>query len=514
MKMNSEIKNSLRALTILFFFASCQKGGSDTITPKSAANPVAETAAVIPDKVCSDKLTQANSQLTESKGKNQQISNSLADKKEDPKLTEEMRRSAMEQVASCKLIANLFRQENMTACLKSETPKTAENSLYRDAIENSCKKVLSWYSKSKPTPAEQALIPAEKKTPHFTFHFDESARELIQSKNSETFTYLAQAEIKKGQEQFQTDSLNGAVTCSFSAPSEAVTQELNLKVISEMPENSIDMNFPYKGKFISLALEDSSRSVISMTCLNMSPEITTEKMADLQKVFGKLISIDNSEQKTLDRPVETPTAITALANSELTKNQPATELTPPAEINKPDAAKKNDESKTAAANKIKTDVAIDSAITKTKETISDVVKEAVSQVKTAADETRSTTIKEVTQATREVSKEFIADAKKAAKEVVSESIESAQSTVIKTVKAPFIYLNNKALEVKKEIKDKVAHAAAYVKEKSIRIKDAVTTTISETAAVVKQKALAAKDALANALKSPTEYWTDFLAKTK
>ena len=53
-----------------------------------------------------------------------------------------------------------------------------------------------------------------------------------------------------------------------------------------------------------------------------------------------------------------------------------------------------------------------------------------------------------------------------------------------------------------------------VKEKSIRIKDAVTTTISETAAVVKQKALAAKDALANALKSPTEYWTDFLAKTK
>ena len=401
-------------------------------------------------------------------------------------------------------------------------PKTAENAIYKVVIENSCKPLIDWFNKSHPSAAEAALIPAdknaEKKPLHATFHFDESARVLIQSKDSETFTYLSQGEIKKGAEQFQQDTLAGATACSFSAPSEAITQELKFTVISEMPENSIDIKFPFSGKFFSLALEDFTHSLLSMTCLNMNPEISPEKLTALQKIFGKLITIESDDNKKLKQNDENLEVIKAAANAELKKDNLDSQSAPSVEINKSKPAEKSDDkkddSKTDPATKTKTDAAVDSAITKTKEAVSDVVKEAVSQVKTAADETRTTTIKEVAQATHVASKEFIADAKTAAKEVVAESIQNARSTVVSSIKAPFIYLNEKALVVKKEIKDKAEKAMTFVKEKSIQIKNSVVATVKEQATLIQNKAVVAKEAVMTAVKNRVDYLKDLLVKKK
>ena len=509
MKKRLALENSFQLLMIAFLFASCQKGGSDISAPKMGADPGVVTTAVVPEKVCADKILKAQSRLKESADKNKEIYSALSANKEDVQLKAEMRSSTLQKVASCKLISKLFRQDDTSACLKSETPKTIDNVLFRDAIESSCKPALDWFAKSNASPSELSLTPADKKTPHYNFHFNESAHDLIQRKNSNSFIYLSQGQIKNGQDLFQSDTLAGAVTCSFFAPSDTITHELNFKVISEMPENSTDLNFPFSGNFLSLALEDSSQSILSLTCLNMKKELTPEKMTALQTIFGKLITINNSDSndiKNLNTPLDTPSNLLTGTTSDFSKNKVKSSDNPLAEIKIAAESGKKEENKTLPAKKNNADSVIDTVITRTKETISDVVKEAVSQVKTAADETRSTTIKEVSKATREVSKEFIADAKAAAKEVVSETIQSAQTAAIKTAEAPFIYLNDKALEVKTEIKGKAIQVITFVKEKSLQIKDTVTTAATDEIESIKKKAISAKSTVINSLKSSSDYW--------
>ncbi|MBC7465623.1 MAG: hypothetical protein H7256_06480 [Bdellovibrio sp.] len=487
-KISRHLTLSLSLILAGSLFAGCQKA-SDDKPPTQPVGLIAvkKQAATV---VCSSQMLKLYNQFVENKTKANEVNDNLQIDKTNQELTLTYKNLNLKQAETCKSLSAQFITDKTSSCLKSETEKTIANSVYKSTVESFCQPILDW---SKKMTLPKGSTPSEKKEAALVLNFKESSQSLIQLKDSSDFTYLSNQSIKKGLDQFQKDILNGATTCAFQTTAEASLKENQFSTISEMPGSVFELGFEFKGSRFSLALEDSQKMMLGMTCYNMTVGAEASKKDLLQKAFGDLISVSSKIM------VQTAPTENEKKDFELSKEVPVEAPFAETQI----SGKTAETTLTTTEKQKKSNEAIDDVIAKAKVSIHDVVKDAMVEVKATTDQARTETVTEVKKAAQEVSDETIAkaavaakevskviiqDAKVAANEVVSQSVTTVKKAAVDSVKAPFVYVAKKAVE----------------------IKDAVVETTKKAVNYVEDKAIEVKNFLSNSVKSK-DYWTTFFA---
>lgn len=452
-------------------FVSCQKGSDDKPAAKSSV--LLDVEKQVPTSVCSNQMLQLHNLFRDTKDNAKKVYASLQTDVANSALQLTYKELNLKQAKNCKALSNQFTSDKTTACLMSENQKTIDNSIYQSTVESSCKDVVDWVKKMK---LPDGATNDDHRELAMVFTFNKSSQSLLQRGEAVEFTYLANRTIKKGRDQFRQDILEGNTACSFQIAAATSLKEIQFTAISEMPDSQVDLDFEFQGSLFSMALEDTQKMILGMTCFNMTISADANKKELLQKAFGNLVEISNKFVKS-EQTAEND-------KTDIKLNKDVAPKVPDSNINLNDKNKElimaNDEKQKIAA------VAIDDMITKAKLVIHDVVADSMNEVKSTAAEVSAASIVNIQNAALEVSnksidhaaevatqvsKVVIQDAKAAANEVVTQSVATAKTAVVDTIKEPFLYVGDKTVAVKNAIVKSTKTAVNYITDKAIEVKN-------------------------------------------
>ena len=461
-------KLSLSLVLASSLFVGCQKPSINLAPTKKIVLLDAEKQ--VPAVACSARMQQLNEQFTSTQTAAKKADENLKKDPANADLVNSYKKISVQLAENCNLLSDQFATDKVNSCIKSDTDAPVDNQIYQSTIENVCKPVTDWFNKM--TTAEN-LSQTQKKEAALVLQFNETSKSLLQSKDASDLAYVVGRTIKSGREQFKQDILSGNTTCAFQTSADSSKDETQFSTISEIPGSIFNLGFDFKGSLFSLALEDSKKIMLSMTCYNMTVGISANKREQLQKTFGSLILIQ-------DKIVVTD----ATGASEAIPAVQATE----SEVSATEEVKIGTDEKQK-----KSEAAVDAIVEKAKDTMHEVVKDTLAEVKTTSDQVRAETIVEAkkaaqevadetivkaTAAAKEVSKVAVQEAKVAANEVVAQSVVTVKKAAIDTIKAPFVYVAKKAVEAKDAVVATTKNAVHYVEDKAITVKNYVSSAWS------------------------------------
>lgn len=461
-------KLSLSLLLASSLFVGCQKPSINLAPTKKIVLLDAEKQ--VPAVACSAEMRHINDQFTSTQAAAKKADENLKKDPANAELNNSYKKISVQLAENCKLLRDQFTVDKVDSCITSDNNATRDNQIYQSTIENVCKPVTDWFNKM--INAENSAQ-TQKKEAALVLQFNETSKSLLQSKDSNDLAYVVGRTIKNGREQFKQDILSGNTTCAFQTSADSSKDETQFSTISEIPGSSINLGFDFKGSLFSLALEDSKKMMLSMTCYNMTIGSGVSKREQLQKVFGSLILIQ-------DKIVVTDAGGT-------------TDATPAVQATGSETSAAEEVKSGSDEKQKKSEAAVDAIVEKAKETMHEVVKDTLAEVKATSDQVRAETIVEAkkaaqevadetiikaTAAAKEVSKVAVQEAKVAANEVVAQSVVTVKKAAADTIKAPFVYVAKKAVEAKDAVVATTKKAVNYVEDKAITVKNYVSSAWS------------------------------------
>lgn len=462
----------------LSLFSSCQKGGSSN---PAATTPDAKTAAddtVIPTTVCSDSLKKLITEFSDNQKQISSLFDQIKDKKTSSTLNDEYRLKGEKQVENCRLIEEKFDREKITGCLKSDTSKTKENSIYKSTFTANCKSIGLWAKKI--SQKDNHYTQTETLPQLSDFTFKQNAADLINSAGKSDFSFIVNGAVKTGKDNFRQAVQDGLVTCFMTTQITKSSDDLKYKYVTDTNDSTppTDIGFEFNGNRSVIVLQDSNSAIHSMLCLNLKLSTEKDKKSVLQKVFGASIQISEKEptKKVTTEIVNSDTA-KAVLNQDVAP-APTTEgvaATPAVTAANPSGNNAKPTDQTALQKQM-----ADSATM-----LSNQVKDVADHTIDKLNETGSKKLEEVRNTGNElienfkaagivVMKESVKELKAATKEVLKEETDA----IAKKIASPFIAAKDMAIDAKNTVVDATKRAANAAIDSTVEFGHDVANSVS------------------------------------
>ncbi|MFN3455087.1 MAG: hypothetical protein ACK41T_09030 [Pseudobdellovibrio sp.] len=267
------------------------------------ANEAAKTTAVIPQNICNTEvLTTYQEMVNQAKYLKEQAA---AANKDTQKITE----TRQDVLANCDKILTVLNKEKDGACLKDQSAKTEENSIYASKIKgNLClyvgqalateNKVDNEYAKE--FQQVQKATVAKTEVDNFlesSLVLSKQAEEMIKIQNVSWNTFLVGGEVKHGAEVLKSSLAAKAMVCSFvdfhlnrDDSNEVVLKVINKSVetdLEKLPKNYSGGNVIFTVERVNQDETADKGNLLKLTCINTSDkELTLEK---IKTTFGSHI---------------------------------------------------------------------------------------------------------------------------------------------------------------------------------------------------------------------------------
>lgn len=430
-------------LVSLIAFSSCQKssssGSPQQSQPESALEKLQQP---IPENICSEAMLKLAKSVSETHKELESLNAQLKSAKSSD-LESTFKSKIEAQKATCQSVEKQFESEKISACLKSETTKTKENSFYKSEFAKYCKTL-----KDKTQ---------ENKASDISLTFSDQAKQLVSNNSNQDITFISNGKIQSGHDQFKSSVQSGTATCVMTSQVAKDLKNYSFKYVTDTEDTKpeTDIGFDFKGNRTVILLQDSENAMHSMLCLNLKMKSLAERKSALSQIFGAEIKIEEKEKVVVQTQIKDDSVkkAEALLNQDMA---PQSQTLVPTQT--ADETQKKDKQENPLSDPAKL---LDTALTK-------------------VEDSAEKTIEKSKEAAKEVIKTAAAETVKSANEIVDHAVDKATKSVVDTIKSPFIYVQEKVSAAVEAVKDTystaVKKSSEFISETNQKISKAYKST--------------------------------------